>query len=356
MDLPRLNPTKWIPSDGGGVRTCAITPDGRWVAASCFDHVVRVWDARKGACVRELQGIRSATFGCAISNDGERVATACMGGNVRLWSVSTGEVEWEMPRSARMRSAFDCALSGNAATLVATLQGRGASASRVGEVVVADLSTRALADGPAIDASLDVVPVDDGAPFDCVLSHDASVIAFAVWNVSDRTEHDVCYAAVFRKGRAQDMRKWKCEHRTIKPALSLDVDGEWLCISDATGVRLCSTTAAVPDRRIDVRPPVGSGYQLYCSGADDFSRLVVSTSEDQFLMITIDDNGKGKAREVARLPLTEFVTGCQITPDGRHLITSSRDPVIQAFELTDEAFRQLDEAGREPSADGAGTG
>ncbi len=80
----------WLgpPSD---VRTCAVSPDGHWVATG--SHGVkegggaRVWDARSGAQIKELP-VGALCF-VRFSPDGKWLLTG--GGGYRLWHVGTWE-------------------------------------------------------------------------------------------------------------------------------------------------------------------------------------------------------------------------------------------------------------------------
>jgi serine/threonine protein kinase/WD40 repeat protein len=73
------------------VRSCAISPNGRWVATGTHGAVqgmgAKVWDAQSGKLVKELP---VGTF-CAVafSPDGRWLATG--GGGCRLWRVGTWE-------------------------------------------------------------------------------------------------------------------------------------------------------------------------------------------------------------------------------------------------------------------------
>jgi WD40 repeat protein len=70
------------------VRTCAVSPDGRWVATGSHDgtgNKAKVWEADSGKLVRELpvRGICRVGF----SPDGRWLATN--GGGCRLWEVGS---------------------------------------------------------------------------------------------------------------------------------------------------------------------------------------------------------------------------------------------------------------------------
>ena len=82
------------------VRTCAVSPDGRWAATGSHDCPsgigAKVWDARTGNLVREfpVPGLCAVGF----SPDGRWLATA--GGGLRVWRVGTWDEGPPVPDAA----------------------------------------------------------------------------------------------------------------------------------------------------------------------------------------------------------------------------------------------------------------
>jgi WD40 repeat protein len=75
------------------VRSCAVSPDGRWVATGSHwwdgrSSTARIWDAQSGRHVRDLPLNYSAIPD--FSSDGRWLATTAYGG-VKLWQVGTWE-------------------------------------------------------------------------------------------------------------------------------------------------------------------------------------------------------------------------------------------------------------------------
>jgi WD40 repeat protein len=65
-------------------------PDGRMVATTCHDRLIRLWDARSGKLVRTLEGHKSADTWCAFDTTGQWLVSNDWDGILRLWEVSSG--------------------------------------------------------------------------------------------------------------------------------------------------------------------------------------------------------------------------------------------------------------------------
>jgi WD40 repeat protein/serine/threonine protein kinase len=73
-----------------GYTSAAFSPDGRWIAASCGDGSVVLWDVAAMSFVRLFRGHTRYTNGVAFSPDGRRIASASDDATIRLWETATG--------------------------------------------------------------------------------------------------------------------------------------------------------------------------------------------------------------------------------------------------------------------------
>jgi serine/threonine protein kinase/WD40 repeat protein len=84
LHADRPEPLLRLDADVGAAHI-AVSPDGRWLATAIhFDDTLKIWDARTGKLLRQLQPGGGAAF-CQFSSDGKWLATG-LGGN-RLWAV-----------------------------------------------------------------------------------------------------------------------------------------------------------------------------------------------------------------------------------------------------------------------------
>src|SRR6266498_4132641 len=76
--------TSWVSS-------VAFSPGGNKIVSGSGDHSVRVWDAKTGEQLRELQGHTSCVKSVAFSPDGNKIVSGSEDHSVRVWDAKTGE-------------------------------------------------------------------------------------------------------------------------------------------------------------------------------------------------------------------------------------------------------------------------
>ncbi len=64
--------------------------DGRFIASSSDDCIVKLWDIQAGQCYRRLRGHEDSVWAVAFSLDGQILASSSDDKTVKLWQVSTG--------------------------------------------------------------------------------------------------------------------------------------------------------------------------------------------------------------------------------------------------------------------------
>jgi WD40 repeat protein len=73
----------------GGSSWIAFSPDGKILAAACFDKTIRFWDVAKGEEIAKLSGHTRAVTCLAFSPDGKFLVSNAADNSLRLWDVTT---------------------------------------------------------------------------------------------------------------------------------------------------------------------------------------------------------------------------------------------------------------------------
>ena len=76
---------------GGRATSVAFSPDGNRIISGSNDKSVWVWDAKTGEQLRKLQGHAGRVQSVAFSFDGERIVSVSDDKSVRVWNAKTGE-------------------------------------------------------------------------------------------------------------------------------------------------------------------------------------------------------------------------------------------------------------------------
>jgi WD40 repeat protein len=71
------------------LRTIAISPNGKQIAAAGDDRIIRLWDATNLRFIREVRGHTAPVYAVAFSADGALLASASLDGTVRIWDAQT---------------------------------------------------------------------------------------------------------------------------------------------------------------------------------------------------------------------------------------------------------------------------
>lgn len=62
----------------------------RWIASSCDENTVRLWDIESGQCFHTLEGHLDSVWAVAFSEDGQLLASSSDDQTVKLWQLQTG--------------------------------------------------------------------------------------------------------------------------------------------------------------------------------------------------------------------------------------------------------------------------
>ncbi len=81
---------KWLRAFQGHtncVESVAVCPDGKHIASTGWDKLVRVWDVMAGRELVSFKGHPEWVNALAYSPDGKRLATASEDRTIRVWDV-----------------------------------------------------------------------------------------------------------------------------------------------------------------------------------------------------------------------------------------------------------------------------
>jgi WD40 repeat protein len=87
----KKEPVHKLPGHKGGVLALAFAADGKMLASSGQDQIIRLWNVQTGQLVRSLTGHRAAVQEIAFSPDGKRLISASVDAAIRLWDLTTGQ-------------------------------------------------------------------------------------------------------------------------------------------------------------------------------------------------------------------------------------------------------------------------
>jgi WD40 repeat protein/GTPase SAR1 family protein len=89
-DARRGNCLRVLEGHTAGVNSVAWSADGQAALSGSDDHTVRLWDARTGKCIRVFKGHTGPVWSVAWSADGQEVLSGSDDHTVRLWDARTG--------------------------------------------------------------------------------------------------------------------------------------------------------------------------------------------------------------------------------------------------------------------------
>ncbi len=246
-----------------GIRTLAVSEDGRFLASCAYDRIVKVWDPKDGRPIWtfKMSGPELSGWGLAFSRDGKELAVVSQSnskskesGRVCRWDMSTGRVlQCDMPIEEKSQD------------------------------VVNDVALACRDNGKYLAAE--------------TIDRDISLYSPAIAD-SGRT----------LKGHPGKVTRL-CFAKDAKTLISLDNKGNLFFWSTSDGKKIA---------KLDLPPVKGQDLDV------DFPTLALS-ADGKILAVCLQDGSTrildAKGRELRRLPTTQGGQALAFSPDGKTLFT-----------------------------------
>ncbi|MFW6690610.1 WD40 repeat domain-containing protein [Streptomyces sp. MAR4 CNX-425] len=296
----------------GGIRSLAMTPDGRHVVSGSDDGLLRVWRLAPWRLLREIDTYGNALGSVAVTPDGEHVVAAghSMAG---AWRLCTGEPVTGPLGAHRYTGEWGVPVSVHAA--LTPDGGRIVTGGGEGTVRVFDLATGAPA-GPEIRAHelvAGVAVTPDGRKIVSAGHEDGEDGVLRVWDLADGTPVGGPVAA----------------HRSVVTGLAVTPDST-RAVSGGVDGRMHLTALDGSGRT--------AGAEVTAHGEAVADVAVTPDSR----VVSVGSGGVAHIWDPATPPAaartirteSRFLSAVAVSPDGRRFVTASRNTgVLQVWNL-----------------------
>ena len=112
----KIIPVQTLAKHWGWVYAVAITPDGKTLASSSYDGVIKIWNCTNGQLLRTINAHADAISSLAISADGKILASGSWDNRIKLWHLASGNLVGTL--AGHNDDVKAIAMSGDGQTLV----------------------------------------------------------------------------------------------------------------------------------------------------------------------------------------------------------------------------------------------
>jgi WD40 repeat protein len=91
FEMEHQRPLRTIKGHADCIYGLSFSPDGKMLATSSYDKLIKLWDVETGKEIRTLKDHIDAIYALAFTPDGKRLVSGAADRTVKIWNVETGE-------------------------------------------------------------------------------------------------------------------------------------------------------------------------------------------------------------------------------------------------------------------------
>jgi WD40 repeat protein/tRNA A-37 threonylcarbamoyl transferase component Bud32 len=322
-DIPKEDRFDWQPKElvavlgehrlrhWDGTGAVAFSPDGKTLATTGKDNLIRLWDPETGQEKGVLKGHRAWPLCLAYSADGKLLASGDAGGQIKLWDTAAAKeaaASWD----GKQGQVYSLAFSPDGETLVS-----GGIDGAAGLVRFWDVASRREA-AAALKGFHVAAYAPDGKTLGLVSTDGGSEgWELRLWDVKDRKERQTlgkvgaCYSIAFSS-----------DSKLVASA------GSW-----AAPLRLWDLGAGKELKIASPYSPQGVAFAPRAGGA----LLAASGQSGEVYLFDTADNNKQVATFAAHQMYGGGGTSVAFSPDGKRLASRGHDGTVRLWDVAKKA-------------------